>query len=258
MTTIRQFQPGEVIIQENEPGEAAYIIESGQVEVSKEQNGKRIHLGTRKPGEIFGEMSIIDEKPRSASVTAVTETTVKEIHRDDFLNILQSDQDAAVKILQSLFNRLREASQLVLQMQVETGNITPFAGRAAEEKPLIVSLEGLTPQAAESLPANPYQVSEFPFRIGRESSDPLTYNDLTIPDQRPYQLSRHHAAIFRNGDQVGVGDRGSTLGSELNGQRIGGHSDNPGPAYFGAKGGTLVLGTADSPYRYKVVIEHQP
>src|SRR4029434_16810 len=77
--TLRQYEAGEVIVQENDLGETAYLIEQGQVEVSKELDGQHVHLAYLGAGAIFGEMSMIDEKPRSATVTAVTATVVSEL-----------------------------------------------------------------------------------------------------------------------------------------------------------------------------------
>jgi CRP/FNR family cyclic AMP-dependent transcriptional regulator len=83
--TLTPYEAGEVIVQENDFGETAYVIAQGQVEVSKALEGQNVHLAYLGAGETFGEMSMIDEKPRSATVTAVTETVVSEIRRDDFL-----------------------------------------------------------------------------------------------------------------------------------------------------------------------------
>jgi len=117
MITLRHFEPGEVIIAENDLGETAYIIEQGKVEVTKELNGKRTHLGDVEVGETFGEMSMIDDKPRSATVTAIEQTLVREIHRDAFFESLQTDPEIAVNILKVLFERLRESHVKILQLQ---------------------------------------------------------------------------------------------------------------------------------------------
>ena len=69
MIPLSRYEAGEVIIQENDLGETAYVITQGQVEVSKELNGQKVHLAYLGAGETFGEMSMIDEKPRSATVT---------------------------------------------------------------------------------------------------------------------------------------------------------------------------------------------
>jgi len=254
MITLRRFSSGEIIIKEDDVGETAYIIETGQVEVTKE--GK--HFGYYVSGEIFGEMSMIDDKPRSATVTAIEETVVKEIHRDEFLDILKSDQEAAVKLLTVFFNRLRELTALVLQLQAEKEGlqIIPEFKVDAQSAPTVleVSLQGLTPEAEQTLPQNPYRIREFPFRIGRKSNDPFAHNDLSIPDSIPYQISRHHAVIIREKSQIGAMDRGSTLGAMVDGNRFGGGLHNPGPVFFAGDGGILVLGTDESPFRYQVLI----
>src|SRR5215468_6000976 len=96
--TLRQYEAGEVIVQENDFGDTAYLIEQGQVEVSKELDGQTVHLAYLGAGEIFGEMSMIDEKPRSATVTAVTETVVSALRRDDFFHSFQTDPKVALAL----------------------------------------------------------------------------------------------------------------------------------------------------------------
>jgi cyclic nucleotide-binding protein/FHA domain-containing protein len=207
-------------------------------------------------GETFGEMSMIDEKPRSATVTAVSETVVSEIQRDDFFNTFQTDPNVALTLLKVLFERLREANMMILQL--------PKTGRQqapVPKKPLVVvpppeqpaiTLEGETPRAAAALPVTPFQITKFPFRIGRQSTDPLVYNDLMIPDPTAAQISRHHLAFIAHEGRVGVVDRGSSLGSWIDDQKLGGPSAPSGPMFFTGSEGQLVLGSRDSPFRYRV------
>src|SRR5262245_33282918 len=110
----RRYRPGEVIIRENEVGETAYVITHGRVEVSKELNGQKLHLAYLGVGETFGEMSMIDEKPRSATVTAVTETFVSEIRRDDFFTSFHTEPKVALELLKVPFDRLRDADARIL------------------------------------------------------------------------------------------------------------------------------------------------
>jgi CRP-like cAMP-binding protein len=254
--TLRQYEAGEVIVQENDFGETAYLIEQGQVEVSKELDGQTVHLAYLGAGEIFGEMSMIDEKPRSATVTAVTETVVSELRRDDFFNSFQTDPKVALALLKVLFERLREAHTMILQLQKaapphalvlkEPLAVGPPRGQ------LTMTLEGVTPRAAAALPVSPFHITQFPFRIGRQSPDPLVYNDLMLPDSVPLQISRHHLAFIAHEGRVGVVDRGSTLGSWVDGQQLGGPSSLSGPVFFTGPEGLLVLGSWDSPFRYRV------
>src|ERR1041384_4789387 len=117
MIPLNRYEAGEVIIREEDVGETAYVINQGQVEVSKELQGQKVHLAYLGARETFGEMSMIDEKPRSATVTAVTEVIVREIRRDDFFASFQSDPNVALPLLKILFERLREAHALILQLQ---------------------------------------------------------------------------------------------------------------------------------------------
>src|SRR5689334_21799194 len=71
MVNTWRFGPNDLIIRENDPGESAYIIESGRVAVTKESNGRQIHIAVLEKGATFGEMGMVDDLPRSASVTAL-------------------------------------------------------------------------------------------------------------------------------------------------------------------------------------------
>ena len=258
MLVRRQYEAGEVILRENEPGETAYIIETGQVEVTKEQDGLRVHLAYVGAGASFGEMSMIDDKPRSATVTAIEATVVREIHRDVFFESLQTHPEFALSLLKILFERLREAHSTILQLR--TANPATLVIPDMLPKPdtpqpkTSVYLAGLTPEATQALPHTPFEITTFPFRIGRLSEDPLVHNDLMLPDTKPWQISRHHVCFVQHHGRIGVSDRGSTLGSSVDGQRLGGTEGNPGPIFFSGSESKLVLGHSTSPFQYRVVI----
>jgi len=255
MIPLNRYEAGEVIIREDDVGETAYVINQGQVEVSKELQGQKVHLATLGAGETFGEMSMIDEKPRSATVTAVSETLVCEIRRDDFFNSFQTDPKIALQLLKVLFERLREADARILELQKTSPQpalVPEVVPAMPRQEQLTVTLEGITPRAAAALSVTPFQITQFPFRIGRQSPDPLLYNDLMLLDSVPLQISRHHLAIIQQQGRVGVVDRGSTLGSWVDGQQIGGRSLLPGPVFFTGSEGLLVLGTQESPFKYRV------
>ncbi len=259
MIALRQYEAGEVILRQNDHGETAYVVERGRVEVIKELNGQQVHLAFLGEGETFGEMSMIDDKPRSATVTAVEETTVREIHRDTFFHSLRTDPEVGVNLLKVLFERLREAHATISQFQKD--GLTPAfvpVGPAPEtsiQTEAVVFLEGITPRAASVLPTNPLKITKFPFRIGRQSRDLLAHNDLTIPDSAPLQISRHHVALIKHAGRIGVVDRGSTLGALVDDQQLGGTQGDPGPIFFTGLEASLVLGDPHSPFKYKVIIK---
>jgi CRP-like cAMP-binding protein len=271
MITLRQYAPGEAIIRENEKGECAYIIEKGRVEITREKEGKPHHITFLEAGMTFGEMSMVDDLPRSATVTAVEETMVREVHRDNLYENLASNPETMIKLLKGIFERLRIANVTIARMKEEMKAAKaevapdPFHFPRAAPKPEVsrarpggvklVRIEGLTPRAVESLSENPSAFAALPIKVGRKTNDPLVHNHLEIADRDPLQISRHHVSIVQEGDKVGVLDRGSHLGASVDDERIGGKSDSPGPVFFKGDGGILVLGTDKSPYRYKVSIE---
>lgn len=258
MLTLRQYEAGETILRQHDPGETAFIIERGQVEVIKTlSDGQQLHLAFLSTGETFGEMSMIDDKPRSATVTAVEETVVREIHRDAFFQSLQTDPDVAVNLLKVLFERLREAHATIAQLQTNrpVPFLPPLAPAAAAQLPVRVLLEGTTPRAVAVLPSNPFAITKFPFRIGRQSHDLLAHNDLTIPDTAPLQISRHHVAFIKHADRIGIVDRGSTLGALVDDQQLGGPQGNPGPIFFSGAVTRLILGNPHSPFQYQIRLQ---
>jgi CRP/FNR family transcriptional regulator, cyclic AMP receptor protein len=255
--TSREYQAGEVILSEGDLGESAYFIEEGEVEVSKTLNGRKIHLAFIGKGDIFGEMGMIEEKPRSATVTAVERTLVRELHRRDFLSNLQTDPNATIQILKVLFERLRQSHATILELQQEGAGqglaLDIFsAGPQTPRERVGASLEGLTPEAVSALPDRPYLIGRLPFLIGRKSNDPLAYNHLTIADKEPFQISRHHVELMERHGRVGALDRGSYLGAIVDGEQLGGPGGRRGPLFFKENGGELILGNTRSPYRFAV------
>lgn len=78
------FYTGDRVFKEGEPGDRAYIVERGMVEIFKLVDGKEVVLGTINKGGIFGEMALIDNSPRMAAARAVQQTTLVIITRDVF------------------------------------------------------------------------------------------------------------------------------------------------------------------------------
>lgn len=256
MITLRKFQPGEVIFREDDESGSAYVIEKGQVEVTRQIDGQEVHLARLGEKEIFGEMSLIEERPRCATVKAIEETVVQEIPRSEFSKSVHSDPEIALNLLKVLFERLREANATIMQLQKDVPlschlpELSLSGGKDTESTTIL--LEGLTAKAVQALPANPFEIKKFPFRIGRQSHDPLVTNDWMIPDSEPYQIAIHHLSIIIGKGGIGVVDRGSQFGSLLNGEQLGGMKGNPKPILLSQPESILVLGHVTSPFKYKV------
>jgi hypothetical protein len=167
MITLRQYAPGEAIIRENEPGECAYIIEKGRAEITKERHGKPSHIAFLETGMTFGEMSMVDDLPRSATVTAAEETVVREVHRDHLYEILKSNPETSLKLLKGIFERLRIANTTIARLKeelkaAEAGRAEKVdkADRATREKGQAGSVVPEEPAVAEESAAEEGSAAE--------------------------------------------------------------------------------------------------
>ena len=105
----QSYQPGQLIMRQGDTGVGAFIIRSGRVEIIQERDGKEQKLATLGPGDVVGEMALLDEFPRSASVRAVEPTTALGIQRWHFKGILESHPQLALALLPILTRRIRSA-----------------------------------------------------------------------------------------------------------------------------------------------------
>lgn len=100
----RVYEAGTVIVKEGDPGLGFFLITEGRVEVSHQDHRIR-DMG---PGEFFGEMALMEEAPRSATVTARERTRCLQLVRWDFRALLKENPDLAVRMLEVVIQRLRE------------------------------------------------------------------------------------------------------------------------------------------------------
>lgn len=106
---VRVFKNGEVIIRENEAGNEMYVILSGKVEVVKESEGEKTILAVLGEEDIFGEMVLFDNRPRSATVRAIGEVKLDVFDRDAFLEQIKKKPRLALQILRKMSQRIRMA-----------------------------------------------------------------------------------------------------------------------------------------------------
>ena len=105
------FYDGDIIMEQGASGHRAYYIEDGEVEIYVRDNKQKVNIACLGPGEIFGEMALIANVPRSASVQAKGSVTVSVISRDDMYRRLKEYKDPVLKsLLDSLIVRLQEAN----------------------------------------------------------------------------------------------------------------------------------------------------
>ena len=112
-TKIRHAKAKEVIFRKDELGQQMFIIIKGRVSLSTSSaSGKELNLGMLGEGEIFGEISLIDKKERTATVTAKESTDMLVIDRTYFIPFLKKNPEVAISLLKAMATRLRVTDQL--------------------------------------------------------------------------------------------------------------------------------------------------
>jgi CRP-like cAMP-binding protein len=106
---------GDIIFSEGEIGTEMYIIQSGTVELLKEIGGETRVLSTLEKGDFFGEMSVLEDLPRTASARAKTDVELVRINGATFDAMLKSNTEIAVRMLRKLSRRIREMTDMLEQ-----------------------------------------------------------------------------------------------------------------------------------------------
>ena len=301
------FQPGQMIFREGDTTQEAYRILKGRVEISIAGEGKAVILAQLGEGDIFGEMAMVDERPRSASAQALEVTECEVLTAENFNEAVLQRPEILIPYLASFFERLRTANdrlrmEMRLRAQAEQRASVPVASTSAAPVARVVapltksiappSLEmtrvsapapvATAPSAAPvtpppeggyqsviltacndharaRLPETSVAIQKFPFRIGRKHDTPgkgatvFASNDLPIADDQPYQISRNHCSIEREGDNFFVRDRGSSLGTVVNEAAIGLAENSLTQDLRGGEN-QILLGSDDSQFQFKVTL----
>lgn len=140
-TQERGYPAGKTIVRQDAPGDAMYIVIEGRVKVVLiSADGREVILSVLGPGAVFGEMSLLDDEPRSAHVVAMTASRIMTLYRGAFHERLRASPDLSLAMLAALSHRLRRAddriralslldvngrvAHLILQQSTDAGNDT--------------------------------------------------------------------------------------------------------------------------------------
>ena len=117
MLVEKRHRKGSVIFFEGDPGDALFIVASGMVKIYRvAEDGREKTLAILGPGDIFGEMALLDEEPRSAIAETLEATTLFSLHRKEFLAFLSANPARAIHIIKVLCGRLRQANAQVMDV----------------------------------------------------------------------------------------------------------------------------------------------
>ncbi len=144
-----RYQPGQIVFEYGDPGHALFIVRVGEVEIYiKNNQGDKIVLEVSRPGDVFGEISLLDGGPRTASVVALLETELLRVDREHFEDYVRLYTPAALNLLSAAARRLRTSSEHIRRSQIRNANDV-----SAEQETWLTRLAEAVPNVAGSVPS---------------------------------------------------------------------------------------------------------
>jgi CRP-like cAMP-binding protein len=133
------FKAGETVFLQREPGNALYVLDSGSVRIwVRDGDINEVTLSELGPGDFFGEMSVLDGGKRSANATALVDTTLHCLRRNEFEEFLVEHPQAALEVIRGIGGRLRQTNLLVSQRVTRNANIVHERSLSALDRLAIV------------------------------------------------------------------------------------------------------------------------
>jgi len=252
------FAEGQILFREGDPSDGVFPLLSGTVDVVRELDGDVILLGKVGDGQFIGEMGVVENRPRSATVRAASEVEAEFFNPTEFLDQIVGSPRAARELIQRLSHRLREADDRIVDderrscraHQTWKAPANLIAVSSADQVYLAAKSPWLQRQFHTSL-----GLGDLPFVVGRRpvagEGPPLWQPDLMLDDAAPFRLSRNHFIIEKRDGGYHVRDLCSTLGTIVNGEPIGNHF-RADDAPLRAGENEVIAGGVDSPFVFSV------
>jgi CRP/FNR family transcriptional regulator len=122
----RTYETGQVVFREGDAGDTCFVVRSGAVKITREHAGRTIALAELRGGDMFGELAMFGGEMRSATATALEHTAAVALLAGDIRRLLTGNADMAVKMLESMADRVRATNERLANQSFQT-----VAGRVA-------------------------------------------------------------------------------------------------------------------------------
>jgi len=261
----RQVQAGETIFRTGDPSLAVYVIANGEVviTVGGAAAGKevvRLHAGA-----LFGESGVLEARPRAATATAVTATTLLVTEAETFFHAFGMTNDHALALVKLLCRRLRDTSLRTVQSnQPPAPLVVPLRAPIAIDPIAAIDAQdaviGLLPdrgRLVSEFRMAPVDVRHLPFRVGNrfggETQPFISNQSCCIAAHAETDLSTPHFEILRRDGELGVRDLHSRFGTIVNGTVVTRASLDPFVALHGGAN-DVIAGRPNSPFRFRIQV----
>lgn len=194
VAVLREYPPGSVVCHEGELEHVFYIIQAGQVVITHRlPDGSEQKLGVQGPGSFFGEIALLENLPRSASVRTLAQTRLLEITEEDFKRVVRRSPEAALTLLRGVIHSLRETDRVTiaqlqannLELQQAYADLKAAQAKLVEQERLKRELEiaaevqrSILPAAFPDIPGFEFAAYARPAReVGGDYYDLLSLDD---------------------------------------------------------------------------------
>lgn len=212
------YRKGDLIFNEGELGSEMFIIQSGKIRIFKTIDGYDQTLAVLEKGDFFGEMSVLEGMPRSASAEAEQDCELIRINSANFVAMIKSNVEIAIRIMRKLSLRLREANvqiEKLMHASTEMLNLTESAATRQD-------IPDVKAYLVSSVSGKTFPVTKSEAFVGRVDRVTGAVPDIDLSDEDPKRfISRRHAKILRSEEGfVLVEEIGTVNGTFVNNQRL--------------------------------------
>lgn len=189
---------GTVLFYEGDPGQEMYIIQSGKIRISKRVRNVEKTLVILGKGEFFGEMAILNNRPRSATATVMEDSRILIFDRETFETMIRNNAEVAIRIIKKLAARLQEADNQIetLLLKDNLSRMVNLLRRWALDKGAPAAGEFAVEYAEEDMAANvgmaPHQLQEVLNKLTQAKMIHLSKNRITIPKMEVLERFSHY------------------------------------------------------------------
>ncbi len=215
------FKKGELIFSEGDLGSEMFIIQNGKIRIFKNIDGFDQTLTVLEKGDFFGEMSILEGMPRSASVEAEEDCDLIKINSANFVAMIKSNIEIAIRIMRKLSLRLREANVQIEKLMHASTEMLNLAEGGVKPKPKKDAQE-VKAYLVSTMSGKTFPITRTESYVGRVDRVTGAVPEIDLSDEDPKRfISRRHAKIVKTDDGfVLVEEIGTVNGTFMNNQRL--------------------------------------